>query len=507
MARRELTPADYLAILKRRWVLIVLLAIIGAPTGYGLSRLLPPRYTSETMVLVQPPTVSNKFVEPVDTTGIGQRLASMQQQILSRTRLEPVIRKFGLFGQDINRVPMDQLVGRIQKAIDVSPVEPMMGAASSNLPGFYVKVTLGDPRTAQQVCSAVTSLFMEENLRVMQKDAEVTTSFLAEQLADAKKKLDDQDAKLAAFQKQYMGELPDQEDTNLSILTDLNSQLDAATQALARAQQDKSFAESMLAQQMTAWQSSQSGQSPETLDEQLSALQTQLANLRARYTDEYPDVIRVKHDIALVQKQIAINSARKASDNAGKVRSSAEPARIAQLQGEIHSYDELIAEKAKEQEKLKEQITLYQSRVQSSPAIEEQFKELTRGYQTALDAYNDLLRKEDDAAMATDLQREREGEQFTVLDPANLPGEPSYPSVPKFTLGGLAGGLALGMGLAFLFEMQDTSMRTERDVEFALRLPVLAMIPAVEPSSGKVAPKATEGRRRVGSNLRLDVRA
>jgi uncharacterized protein involved in exopolysaccharide biosynthesis len=123
---------------------------------------------------------------------------------------------------------------------------------------------------------------------------------------------------------------------------------------------------------------------------------------------------------------------------------------------------------------------LYQDRVQSSPAVEQQYKELTRGYQTALESYNELQKKRDDSAMATNLERKQEGEQFRVLDPANLPEKPDFPNRPLFALGGLFGGLALGLGIAYLLEIKDSSFKTERDVEFALHLPVLAMVPAVE---------------------------
>ena len=115
--------------------------------------------------------------------------------------------------------------------------------------------------------------------------------------------------------------------------------------------------------------------------------------------------------------------------------------------------------------------------MQSSPGVEQQYKELTRGYQTALDSYNELQKKRDDSAMATGLEHKQQGEQFRVLDPANLPDKPSFPNRPLFVVGGFAGGLALRVGLALLIEMQNTSMRTERDVESVLRLPVLAIVP------------------------------
>jgi uncharacterized protein involved in exopolysaccharide biosynthesis len=169
----------------------------------------------------------------------------------------------------------------------------------------------------------------------------------------------------------------------------------------------------------------------------------------------------------------------------------------------------VIAEKTREQEQIKQQIRVYEERVQASPLVEQQFKELTRGYQTALDSFNDLQKKRDASAMASDLERKQEGEQFRVLDPANLPDKPSFPNRGMFALQGLGGGLALGLGIAFLLEMKDSSLKTERDVEFALRLPVLALIPEIEPNSAEknngqeqgelavagVGPGAAEGRR------------
>ena len=194
-------------------------------------------------------------------------------------------------------------------------------------------------------------------------------------------------------------------------------------------------------------------------------------------------MIKAKHDIASLKKQIAMSDTQKASAEASKTqKNTLEPREIAQLRATLHNLDQVIEEKAREQEQIKQAIKVYEDRVQSSPAVEQQFKELTRGYQTALDSYNGLLRKRDESAMAAELERKQEGEQFRVLDPANLPDKPSFPNRPLFAVEGLGGGLALGLGIAFLLEMKDSSLKTERDVEFALRLPVLAMIPEIEPA-------------------------
>src|ERR1700741_2925501 len=289
MAQRELTPRDYIAMLRRRWILITVLAVVGSPLAYGVSRLLPNKYKSQTLVIIEQPTVSKKIVESLDTTDINQRLASMQQQILSRSRLEPIIRQFNLYPEDLNRITMDELVVRLQKRIDVTPIMPMSETRAQELPGFYIAVTLGDARQAQGVCTAITSMFIEQNLRLRQEHSETTTQFLAQELASAKASLDEQDAKLAAFKSHHTGELPDDEQMNLNLLHGLTSQLDASTQALARAQQDKTFTESLLSQQVAAWQASQTGRNPETLEQQLIALQARLATLQSSYTDDYPD--------------------------------------------------------------------------------------------------------------------------------------------------------------------------------------------------------------------------
>jgi polysaccharide chain length determinant protein (PEP-CTERM system associated) len=507
MAQRELTGADYLAMVRRHWILIVVLACIGGPLAYGVSRYLPDRYKSQTLVLVDQPAVPVDFVKPVDTTDVNERLASMQQQILSRSRLEPIIRQYGLYASQINSVPVEDLVEQLQKAIEVTPVQPMAETRANNLPGFFVNVTVDNPRTAQQICTAVTSMFIEENLKLRQEHSEDTTQFLSQQLAEAKANLDAQDAKLAAFKSRYLGSLPDNEQTNLNLLTGLTSQLDATTQALSRAQQDKTFSESVLAQQTSNWQASQSGHNPDSLQQQLDALQTQLVDLRSRYTDDYPDVIKTKNDIAALQKQITSAEASKPANDGDKTpKSAVEPLQMAQVRAQIHSYDQVIAEKTKEQEQIKEQIKLYQSRVQSTPGVEQQYKELTRGYQTALDSYNELQKKRDESAMATSLERKQQGEQFRVLDPASLPTKASFPNRPLFAAGGLGGGLALGLAISFLIEMQNSSLRSERDVEFALKLPVLAMVPAVEPLSSR-NPKTADGPLSANPTVNVGARA
>src|SRR6202051_3660685 len=285
MVHQEIGAKDVVAILRRRYLLIFLLALFGGVTGFVAARVLPKRYTSKTLVLVQQPEVQP--VTPIATDNVNQRLATMQQQILSTARLEPVIRDLSLYRPDINRLPEELIVDRLRQAITITPVAPMTETRAQNLPGFTISVVFNNPQLAQKICSLITSMFIEEDIKESQGVDVGTTQFLNQQLEQKKAELDEQEAKLAAFQRIHVGSLPEDSQTNLNLLNGQNSPLDAATQAVNRAQQDKSFAESILAQQLSAWQASQAGLNPETLDQQLEALQAQLTALLSKYTDDH----------------------------------------------------------------------------------------------------------------------------------------------------------------------------------------------------------------------------
>lgn len=478
LGHRQLKIEDYKAILRRHWLWILVPAMVGPMIGYGISRLVPARYTSKTLVLVERQRVPDSFVKPVVTEDLGQRLATMQEQILSRTRLQPLIERYGLYKDD--NLAIEDKLDRMRADISVQPVQSeMVSRNNRGVAGFYVTFTASDPRVAQQVCSEIASMFMSENLKQREQAAQGTTNFLTAQVEDAKRQLDEQDAKLAAFQKKYIGQLPSQENVNLQILGTLNSQLNAVTQNLNRLQQEKTYTESLLSQGIAA-RESQSGDNPETLQQQLDKLKAQLVTLQARYTSDYPDVIKTKNDIKALQDQIKAGNSKEQAGSSKPANLGPEPEDLQRLRAQVKSLDLGIKDKMREQRHIEQQISNYQGRVQLSPVVNEQLKSLTRDYQSALDFYNNLLAKKSESEMATDLERQQEGEQFRIMDPADLPNEPSFPNRSLFALGGLAIGAALGLGLVVIRELDDKLLRTEEDVAVLLDLPTLVLLPRVE---------------------------
>ena len=493
LSKGNVTANEVKRILRRYWWILLIAALGAGAIGFAATLVLPKKYTSSTMVLVEPPAVAAEVVPTAVNEDLYRHLASMKEQILSRSRLQPIIMKFNLFAKEQETTHMEDLVEELKKSIEVELIQPMPGSINKQPPGFHVSVTLPNPQMAQQVCTEITSMFMEQNATTQEKRFKDTTNFLTQQLGEAKANLDQQDDKLAQFKREHLGTLPEEEQSNLSLLTGMNSQLEAATQALSRAQQDKTFNESLLNQQEAAWKSSRAGlANSDSLDMQLSTLQDQLSALLAKYTPEHPDVLKTKAQIEDVKRRMAEDGdAKPVSPAKANTR---EPAQIQQLRAKIRQDDMTIADLTKQQVQIQRQIGVLQAHVQASPMVEQQIKELTRNYQTALEHYNDLLKNQQKSAMLTDLQDQQEGEQFRVLDAPSLPTTPSFPKKPVFLGGGLAAGLAVGIGILYLMALSDRAMYSERDVEICLKLPVLTLVPSIDLSDFPTEPHAKRNR-------------
>jgi polysaccharide chain length determinant protein (PEP-CTERM system associated) len=482
LGHRELTMQDYTGILKRRFWLILISAIVFLGAGVGLTYVITPQYLSKTLVLIERQKVPENYVQPVVTEDLGSRLASMREQILSRARLQPIIEKFNLFAGHQNT--MDDRIEMTQNAIDIKPI-PSTSTTPYGTPGFFISFKAQDARTAQQVCGEITSLFVGEDLSTREEDAEGTTGFLKDQLADAKAKLDDQDAKLATFEQKNFGALPDQEAGNMDTLQSLTTQLDAATQQLGRTQQDVTFLEALIAQQTQDSQSSDPGSSVAAVDArrtELDDLIKQKQALELQYTPDYPDVVAMSRKIADLQAEIkrASSEPAPAPSPVASTSNRSDPPNLLKLKAQLRAAESSMATTKQEQTRIQQEIRTDESRIQARPQVEEEYKQITRDHQTALDFYNSLLKKIDESSMASAMEQAQQGEQFRVLDPANLPDAPSFPNPFVFAGGGFAFGLLLGLGFAALLEYRDTSLRNERDVWAFTKLPTLAVISRIK---------------------------
>ncbi len=493
LGHRELTMEDYLGIARRRKWLLILPPVLLCVTAFLVSLLIPNRYSSQSVVLVQAQSVPANIVEPIIAGQLNDHLASMKEQIMSRSRLQPIVERFNLFGD--SNLSLEAKVQKLHDATQVDSIQAMEDTRSPNLPGFRITVTLGNARLAQQVCSEITTLFLEQSKKDRHAEAGGLTTFIDQNLQDAQTKMNEQDAKLAAFKSQYLGSLPDDGPTSLGMIGSLSTQLDAVTRGLDNDLQTKSFNETMLQEQLSTWKASLNSKtstesSPDTLQQELKKAQDELVTLRAQYTDEWPDVKNKVAEIEQLKQKIAAaeantsvpNPPNKQPDAASK-GTVAEPTTIVQLRATLNALDISIKDKTKQQNELRDKIRTYEARLQLSPVVEEKYRELTRDFKTAQDEYETLQKDRGIAVRGAELDQTEQGEQFGILDGANLPEKPDFPPRLAITGGGFAGGLALGLGLIMLLEMKDKSLRTESDIAMFLKIPTLAMVPEMDKRS------------------------
>jgi polysaccharide biosynthesis transport protein len=484
----------YLGIVRRRHMQFLIPLFVGWALVWAASWVLPPRYESSTLILVEQPTMPKDYVTPNVNDDLQARMQSITQQILSRTRLLRIINAMNLYAGGGRKPPTpDDKVEHMRKDIEIELVKN----ARDTITAFNVSYTSRDPRLAQQVTSELTNLFINENLEVRQQESEDTTKFLESQLESARKTLADQEDKIREFKGQHVGELPTQVGSNLQILAGLQSQLQTEEDALNTAKQQRVYLETLV-NQYRSLQGSPKGeggalQGLPAVDAELDKLRAQLADLSSHYTDRHPDVRKVKEQIAKTEKirdQLVVDLKAKASapqaadPNAGNATPDAADMRdpsspMVQLQGQLQANRVEIANREHSVADLKTKVVDYQARLNQEPVREQQLSDLTRGYDQSKANYDELLKKKNGSAMATSMELLQQGERFSIIDPPSLPLKPNFPNRLKFCGIGLGVGLALGAVVAGAFEMMDDRIYDQKELQKLLPVAVISEIPAI----------------------------
>ena len=483
----------YLGVVRRRHLHFLIPLFFGWALVWGLSWVLPPRYQSSTLILVEQPTMPKDYVTPNVNDDLQERMQSITQQILSRTRLLHIIDQFNLYEAPHSQPSPDQKVDGMRKDIGIDLVRD----ERNQITAFNVSYSSRDPRVAQKVTSELTNLFINENLEVRQQQSEDTTKFLESQLETARQTLSDQEEKIREFKGQHVGELPAQVGSNLQILAGLQSQLQAEEDALNTAKQQRVYLETLVNQ----YRSLQGSPKTESgapvglpaVNEELDKLRAQLADLSSHYTDRHPDVRKVKEQIAKTEKmrdqllaglkakaagaQAADPNAATTNPDTAEMRDASSP--MVQLQGQVQANRVEIANREHGVEELKTKVIDYQARLNQEPVREQQLSDLTRGYEQSKANYDDLLKKKNESTMATSMELLQQGERFRVVDAPSLPTKPEFPNRLKFCGIGLGIGLALGAVVAGAFEMMDDRIHDEKELQKLLPVAVISEIPAI----------------------------
>ena len=476
----------------RRYRLLLMAAVfLGWVLVTAVASMLPSKYRSETVILIEQQRVPEHYVEPNVAVDLQQRLQSMSEQILSRTRLLGIIDKFHLYGGQQSG-DADRLLEVMRKDISVDLVR---GDRPDQISAFKVSYSANSPVVAQQVTAELTSLFIEENLRNREQLSEDTTSFIEDELTTARKNLDQQEQRLREFKEKYMGQLPEQTTSNLQILSGLQERMQSATDALEHAQQQRLSLQFLLNQYRAMMPQASQGSGPASgpvpsvyaLDQKLTSLQSQLTELRTKYTDLHPDIARLKGEIAATEKlrAQALNDAQntKSPDDRDNEKLAQNPAdaqtraAMVQVESQLKSNELEITNDKLSVSKLEADIQAYQKRLNVAPALEQELAAITRDHDQSRENYDSLLAKHNQSVMATNLEKRQEGEQFRMIDPPSLPQKPYFPNRLYFSLGGIAFGLALGIGSVIAMEVLNQRIYTEEELNAIVETPLLVSLP------------------------------
>lgn len=501
---------DYLAMAWRQKIWIITPLVLGLLISGILILKLPKIYRSSTLILVEAQKVPEEYVKSAVSGTVEGRLSTIQQQIMSRSLLEKIVKKFGLYPGSSEKAITEEAINNMRSNIEVKTTV----ARNSNIEAFSISFQGESPAMVMNVTNELASLFIEENLKIREQMVEGTTEFLDNELKNLKETLEQQEARIGEFKREHMGELPQQLEANLRSLDRIQSDL-LATQLAKRAAQDRKMVlektieltkqrieeavkqrveidDEALARSGISVPSTEKPPSPLML--KLIQKKADLANLQTEYKENYPDIIMLKREILDLEDQIAqtemnqMGSSQPGPAEGDRLKKQTklpigfemEKAHIAELQRQVQTVEvELNTLKEREQG-LEKQIRTYDKRVESAPAREQELAVLERDYENTKKNYQALLDKKLNAKISENLEKRQKGEQFRILDPANLPERPFKPVPLRIFLMGIAGGLGVGVALAFMRETLDGSIRRPEEVERITSVPVLASIPDFE---------------------------
>jgi len=473
---------DYRQLLRRsRWLIVTATLLVALLVAVG-AYLFPNLYVATTVIVVDPEKVPEGLVKSTATIDATQRLAMLQEQILSTTRLGQVIDELGLYKNLKQIKTQDEIVTQMRKDIKVEPATT--GITTKELQAFKVSFTSRNAALAAQVANRLASLFIEENMKVREQQVLGTADFFDRELEKAKQDLDEKARKLAELRSRYVAELPETQNLHLQALTNTQLEMRAEMDEISRDQQQKTYLQSLLGDNPLVVNLDNEGASGNTigLTEQLQHLQAEMEQLRSRYGPNYPDVLNKSAEISSIEQQIKdedkANAPAKSSTPAGRRSNPVVESQLSQL-------DEDIAKREARLKDIKSRLAYYQQALEGAPQAEQQLTAASNDYSNAEDRYKRLEEHKFAADMSSDVETRQKGERFVVLEPAQPPEHPYAPNRVLIDLLGLVVGVGAALFLVFVREILDATVKTKRELAERLKVPVFGEMPWLATKSGK----------------------
>jgi succinoglycan biosynthesis transport protein ExoP len=471
-------PLDYVSVLRRRmWWLIVPLAL-AIVVGAALVMYLPRTYQAQATIGVSLPGVSGQLLSETQRVTAEERARQISQTLLSQAVIERVVREEGF---DKN-MPIPAAVQQVRSSVEVKVPQPDANMPAGSVEQFQVFYKDDSAPMAQRVTNRLADVFVEESSRKREVRAEETSMFINDQLMASKMRLDQLDTQLRSAKEAFMGALPEQTNANVALVTGLQQQMETVTNQI-RGDQDRQNSldrqiGALTSGSMTDPSNPAGPAVPSSALARIASLQAALDTARGRYTEQYPEVVRLKDELAKAQADARAEATKPESDRMAMLRMDPNYKSMVKEREDIR---QRIADGQYRLKSIQQQIGLYRARVDAAPKVEQQLGTVQREFNLEKENYSALTGKLRDARMNESLERNQGGERFTVLQHASLPGEPFSPNIPRLLVLVLLVGACLGGGLALGREYLDRSIYDTRSLA-ELELPILGEIPRIAPN-------------------------
>lgn len=530
--------ADHLAALRRRRVPAMTVGIAVLLIALAAAFFWPATYRSTGVILIEQQEVPVDLVRSMVSSYADQRIQMISQRVMTSENLMRIIDRYGLYPERRRTEPREVLLNRMRDDIDFSMisadvVDPRSGRPTKATIAFSVSYDSASPSTAAKVANEIATLYLNENLENRRQTADDTASFLTAEGDRLSRQIAELDAKLSAFKEQNVDNLPQLAQLNVQMMNRAEEELRETDTRIRSLNQQIVYLDAQLAQLTpTAQLYTETGQRILSPADRLKTLKSDYARVSALYASTHPDVVRLKREIEGLEKQVgrvdtANDLARQLSDAQSQLAAAREKYApdhpdVAQLERLVKSMEEAMRaapltseavqsdpdnpayiqvsaqreasmnERASLEKKaavLRTRIGDYERRLAQSPEIEREYGSIARDLENAQLKYREVRQKQMEATLAQNLETERKGERFTLIEPPMAAEEPVSPPRLAIVLLGFVFAFASAIGLIFLLESVDTSIRSRRDIEALVSVPPLAVLPWID-TPAEVATRA-----------------
>jgi succinoglycan biosynthesis transport protein ExoP len=503
-----------------------IIATLGAP----VVALWPPVFRSTATILIEEQEIPRELVRSTVTSFADERIQVISQQVMTRTTLNQIIQRYDLYGRERRFLSTEEILERMRKDIKVQTVnadvtDRRSGSRSAATIAFTLSYDYSTPASAQRVANELVSLYLNENLKTRRQKAEETLAFLSEESSRLSEHIDGIQGKLATFKRENSGRLPELMQLNMQLRDKAETDLRDIDRQILLLEDRRIYLDGQLSGiKPSSPLQGAGGDRVLEPDERLRSLKNQLASLSGVYAEQHPDLVRMRREIAALEKSTGAAAAaagpdadelarsreqlgrlreRYAEDHPDVVRArrslvALEAARVPaapaaapaerkpdnpvyiSLRTQIESIDKEVESLRKQKDDVRKRMSDYQVRIEQTPGVEQRYLDLSRDHENSLTKYRELRMKQMEAEVAQVLEKESKGERFSLIDPPQFPERPNRPNRPLLGMFLLAIAIGGGLGFAGLREALDRSVRGTRWLGGALDAPLLAVIPFVE---------------------------